>query len=345
MITFIVWLRCLAAILITNAHYIGIYPIDLIANGGLIGDIIFFSVSGYCLTNLKTTFCQWYGKRLSRIMPAVILISLIYFIMGQYDFSVYALGTENTLLYQMLAMIGITYPKLLSWLMYPTYYHFVASILILYIPYYFILKNRVTRKHLPIIMMMFGIIYFMLYLFAYDKSYYHIDVVREPFIRFLFLESMLLGAWFKLNDDKLRNKGKPIVYACGTIISFVLYFLSKILLSRGATSQLQIINQIIIIVLLFFIMRWFTSIDSCLEKVPNNVFKVVDFVAKLTLEIYLVQYILIDIVREFALVFPFNWIVLTISIVVVALMLHIVTEHTTGNIRVRKTKKKLIKNE
>lgn len=35
MIFFITCLRALAACLITNANYTGIYPIDLIANGGL----------------------------------------------------------------------------------------------------------------------------------------------------------------------------------------------------------------------------------------------------------------------------------------------------------------------
>ena len=121
MIAFITWLRCLAAILITNAHYTGIYPTDLIANGGLIGDIIFFCVSGYCLTNIRTGFFQWYGKRASRVLPAVILISVIYLIIGQYDFSIYASGTESTPLYQALASIRITYPKWLSWFVYPTY--------------------------------------------------------------------------------------------------------------------------------------------------------------------------------------------------------------------------------
>lgn len=46
MIFFITVLRALAACLITNAHYTGIYPIEIIANGGLIGDVLFFAVSG-----------------------------------------------------------------------------------------------------------------------------------------------------------------------------------------------------------------------------------------------------------------------------------------------------------
>lgn len=233
MITFITWLRCFAAMLITNAHYTGIYPTDLVANGGLVGDIVFFCVSGYCLTNLRTDFFKWYGKRLIRILPVVILITVVYLIVGQYNFSVYAQGTENTLLYQALTSIGITYPKWLSWFVYPTYYHFVASILILYVPYYFILKIKYTREHIPVVMASIAVLYLLIYIHLYDKSYYHIDTVREPLIRFLFMESMLLGAWFKLNDEKFRNMGKPIAYAVGTAVSSAAYFVSKIFLSRG----------------------------------------------------------------------------------------------------------------
>lgn len=327
MITFITWLRCLAAMLITNAHYTGIYPTDLIANGGLIGDIVFFCVSGYCLTNLRAGFFKWYSKRLSRILPVVILITAVYIIIGQYDFSSYASGTENTLLYWAFSSIGIAYPKWLSWFVYPTYYHFVASILILYVPYYFILKNEYTKKHIPAVMVAIAVLYLAIYLFIYDKSYYHIDTVREPFIRFLFMESMLLGAWFKLNDAKFRNTGKPIIYVVGTLTSFIAYFASKILLSRGGISQFQIANQLIIFALLFFIMRWFSSIDKYLEKAPKWLFAIVNLIAKLTLEIYLVQYVLIDIVREFDLFFPLNWILLTAMIAASAFVLHVVMEY------------------
>lgn len=344
MITFITWLRCLAAILITNAHYTGIYPIDLIANGGLIGDIVFFCVSGYCLTNLRTGFTKWYRKRLSRILPVVILISMIYLIMGQYNFSIYAAGTEKTILYQALSSIGIEYPKWLSWFVYPTYYHFVASILVLYMPYYYLLKNKYTRNHILIVMVAIAALYLAIYLFAYDNSYYHIDDVREPFIRFLFMESMLLGAWFKLNDAKFRNTGKPLVYVSATAISFIAYFASKILLSRGLNSQMQIFNQIIIFVLLLFIMRWFSSIDKQLEKAPKWLFKVVDLIAKLTLEIYLVQYVLIDVIRNLDIIFPLNWIVLTAAIVVAAYILHTITEFVTNKVEtgIRRLKKNTV---
>lgn len=53
---FIVLVRAIAAIVITNSHYTGVYPTDLIANGGLLGDVLFFAVSGYCLSNIKDAF-------------------------------------------------------------------------------------------------------------------------------------------------------------------------------------------------------------------------------------------------------------------------------------------------
>lgn len=332
MIAFITWLRCLAALLITNAHYVGIYPTDLIANGGLIGDIVFFCVSGYCLTNLRTGFFKWYRKRLSRILPVVILISIVYLLLGEYDFAFYAKGTETTPLFVLLSAIGVTYPKWLSWFVYPTYYHFVASILILYIPYYFILKNQFTKTHLPLVMCIVFLGYLSAYCFGFDKTFYHIDTVREPFIRFLFLESMLLGAWFKLNDAKLRNTGNSFVFALGALASFAAYFISKIAFSRmaGSLLSLQIFNQLIIFALLYFIMRWFSSTDRALEQTPRWLSSPVHFIAKLTLEIYLVQYVLIDLVVGMQLFFPLNWILLTSIIVLSAWILHMVSDFITS---------------
>jgi peptidoglycan/LPS O-acetylase OafA/YrhL len=88
-IFFITFLRALAACFITNAHYTGIYPTDLIANGGLIGDVLFFAVSGYCLFNVKYElsvkgFAGWYGKRIWRVYPPVLIMTAIFMIAGAY---------------------------------------------------------------------------------------------------------------------------------------------------------------------------------------------------------------------------------------------------------------------
>ena len=219
MVFFITFLRALAACLITNAHYVGIYPTDLIANGGLIGDVLFFAVSGYCLYNVKLPFHRWYGKRLYRIYPPVLIMTLVYLLLGAYS-----LADHNAV----------------WWFVYPTYYHFVASIIVLYIPFFFCMKIDWIKDHLLAVMGTVAVVYVLVYLTIYDKSYYHIDTVREPMIRFLFMESMLLGAWFRQNDGKIRNKFK-VWYPFATLGTFLIYFASKLLFSRRESlSRLQI---------------------------------------------------------------------------------------------------------
>ena len=53
---FIVVLRALSAMIITNAHYTHVYPMEIFANGGLLGDVLFFSISGFCLAHINTSW-------------------------------------------------------------------------------------------------------------------------------------------------------------------------------------------------------------------------------------------------------------------------------------------------
>lgn len=304
MIFFVTCLRALAACLITNAHYTGIYPIDLIANGGLIGDVLFFAVSGYCLYNVKTSFPKWYGKRIYRVYPPVLIMTAIYVVLGFYSLN------EHSACW---------------WFVYPTYYHFVASIIVLYIPFYFIMRNRFLKEHILSVMEIIALVWLLLYFTVYDKSYYHIDTVREPMIRFLFMECMLLGAWFRHNDKKIRNKFKAW-HLIATVIVFCVYFGSKLLFSYWESlASFQILNQIAIFALLILVFLTFAGLDSKLENLPVWLKKAISFVSGITLEIYVVQYVLIGLIRPVG-IFPLNWILLTASILGSAFILHKITE-------------------
>ena len=154
MIFYITVLRALAAMIITNSHYIGVYPTDLIANGGLLGDVIFFGVSGFCLMNIKENFSKWYLKRIIRIYPIVWIITTIYFFLGFYTF-------ENW--------------NLREYFLYPTYYHFVASIIILYVPYYFIVKYKIFLSNIPKIMIVLFTLQILEYIFAILVANWYIE--------------------------------------------------------------------------------------------------------------------------------------------------------------------------
>lgn len=325
MIFFITVLRALAACLITNAHYTGVYPTDIIANGGLVGDVLFFAVSGYCLYNIKVSFPKWYGKRIVRCYLPVLLITALYMALGFYSLSEHSFAW---------------------WYIYPTYYHFVASIIILYIPYYIIIKIPQLRKRIPLIMLGIFVVYLVVYIFIYDKSYYHIDTVREPMIRFLFMESMLLGAWFRQNDAKIRNQLKwylPVIL----VVTVIMYFASKLLFARvEAISALQIINQVLIFVLLYFILRVFAGLDEKLNRFPKIIKNILGYLAQITLEIYVVQYVIIEQLRS-VFGFPLNWFLLTVTILLAATILHYITVgiYKISELVVEKIKTKLDKSK
>ena len=311
MIFFIVVLRALAACLITNSHYVGVYPSDIIANGGLLGDVIFFAVSGYCLLNTTKSFPRWYGKRLWRIYPVVIVITVFYFYVVKHD--LYVLRKQHIHGFEEFAW----------WYIYPTFYHFVASIVLLYVPYYFISRYEVFRKNIIVIACGVALAFVVYYVIFYDKSYYHIDAISEWQIRFLFFESMLLGGYFRYNDDKFRNKfhwALPII----TGALFVVYFASKLLFSKYVKlAPLQIINQFLIFALLFFVFWLFASVDDKLEKLPKFLKSCCTYLSKITLEIYVVQQVIVEsLVPHFT--FPINWVVITASILLAATALHYV---------------------
>lgn len=301
MIFFITVLRALAACIITNSHYVGVYPTDLIANGGLFGDVIFFAVSGFCLANIKEKFPKWYCKRLVRVFPAVLIISAVYVLLGIHSMEHSVLGVVNTFLY-------------------PTDYHFVASIIVLYVPFYIIMRVKKLRENLFAVAGVTAAVWLIIYIFVYDKSNYHIDTVREPMIRFLFFFAMLLGAYFKENLEKYRNK-KAVVSWVLLPILFAVYFASKLVFSKvKGIADFQILNQFVLLALLTVTFRCFMSIDGWLEKLPEWIKRIITFISGITLEIYLVQIGIIDKLN--ILPFPLNWLLITGTIVLLAFILN-----------------------
>lgn len=311
MFQFIVYLRAICAVVITNAHYENIYPVSIIANGGLLGDVLFFAISGYCLYNIKTDFVRWYGKRILRIYPGVWIITAIYLLLGFYH-----------------AESGAAVGRLM---IYPTYYHFVASIMVLYIIYYVLIviskKYENRTRLLEIYMLAVAVLYTVLYIFVYDRSYYHIDSVYEPMIRFLFLESMLLGAWFREKGKEFTEKGHWYDWGAAAVC-FIVYFVSKLIFSRvEAAAQYQIINQVVLFILLFLLFKAFAGMEQYYQKLPKLFQLLARNISAITLEIYLVQYALIPRLNIGG--FPLNFIIVTGGIWISAMTLHYVADTLT----------------
>ena len=126
MFEFVIYLKALATILITNSHFDTIYPISQLSMGGSIGNSIFFWVSGFCLSNIKSRGSivvdggAWYLHRLWRIyLPCVVAVLI------------------NTFYRYMIHIATPNLKEILGNIVNPTVgFWFVQAILVLYILYY-----------------------------------------------------------------------------------------------------------------------------------------------------------------------------------------------------------------
>ena len=298
-------LRILGAILITNSHYEAIYPVSILANGGLLGDVLFFAVSGFCLYPVRKSFPQWYGRRLKRIYPLVWIITGIYLLLG---------------FYQAGSFLGFV--KLL---IYPTSYHFVASILLLYLVYYVVAKllqrhEQDWNRWFGIVLAALAAVYAALYLTVYDRSYYHIDVVREPMIEFLYFFAMMIGMYYRRYQD--RYVGRTSIWSwILAVVLFGAYFASKLAFARGIiSSRYQPLNQVLLLLLLLCLFRGMIGLEDRLARAPEKLRNLLKFLASFAFEIYLVQYALIP--RLNIGPFPANFLLVSAGIFLSALVLH-----------------------
>ena len=324
MIFFITCLRALAACLITNNHYSGIYPNDFLAKGGMIGNLLFFTISGYCLYDVKPPFSRWYSKRLWRIYLPTIVVTSVYVLLGCYSIS----GGGASLREFVMSVVGWQElgQNTASWFfLYPTKYHFVASIVILYVPFYSVMRIKSIRDRLSLVLFVVGLFWFLSFFFLYDRTRYAVMNTREPFVRWLFFEGMLLGAWFRQKDQWTRNKLNLCIPAVvGTILLIGIYFVVKAKIENlPQLYQYQIILPLINLAVIALIFQTFSSLDAKLESLKGWMKKFISLISKLTLEIYLVQFVIIDHCKSVGS-FPLKWILTTFTILVAAYVLHTV---------------------
>lgn len=311
MYQFIIMLRAVACLLITNSHQEAIYPIRILASGGLLGDVIYFAISGYCLYSIsQQSFGKWYFKRLKRVYPPVWLTAGTLILTGVYG----AVSTE----------------RVLKLLFYPTHYHFVASILVLYIFYFFLMKfiNRKPGKeeqYLKYVAIGLAVLFFVLYYTVYDRSYYHIDDVNNKMIWPLYLFAMMIGLWFRRHKDEYLGKGGVLPWVL-TVGFALVYFGTKFTLSRGIMpASLQWVNQLTLLVLLVGIFRCFIGFEETIKRLPSSVTAPFRFIADMAFELYLTQAVIIPTFNTGIETFPYNFLV-TISITFLfAWLVHIAT--------------------
>ena len=314
---FINVLKVIAAILITNSHYTNIWPYSFMAFGGLLGDILYFAISGFCLADIKESFPRWYLKRILRIYPILWIVNTIGVSVGYFKISSIKMFIELFI--------------------YPTYFHFIASIMVLYIIFYFIVKYLLGKVGFKAVMVCLTVLYVAIYLFLYDKSYYHIDVVEEGMVRFLFLASMMLGVYFRKYSENEKKGFLQYILVFGL---FLMYLISKVAFSKiNAISIFQILNVVIVYALLYAIFKVAKANEVVIMNAGKRIKSFSNLIGSMTLEIYLTQYIIYYICGD-KMNFPVNLIVVTAGIVILSCLVHYLDKLLFERIRLKLGKRK-----
>ena len=83
MYSFIELLRAIAAMLITNSHFDGVYPWN-ISWGGCPRVALFFTISGFLLVSSakKQDFFPWWSKKVIRLYIPLTIVNIITVIIG-----------------------------------------------------------------------------------------------------------------------------------------------------------------------------------------------------------------------------------------------------------------------
>lgn len=300
MFAFINYLKLIATVLITNSHFNDVWPIGAMASGGLLGNIIFFAVSGFLLYNIRFGFPKWLSKRFFRVYPAMVVFTLFAVAIGQYSLN--------------------NFQDAFCLFVYPTNYIFLVWLIVCYCIFYIIAYfDKKIDIFLQIAMMVIFVIWILVYAVFYDKSEYRVDNVSEPFILYLYVESMLLGAFFKKNYARFSKfKVSKVIMALFCIVA---YFGSKIVFSRvSSLLNFQIVNQFIIFITLFFVFSLFISLEDFFKRIPAKINCCVRYTSNITLQIYIVQFVIIE--RFEKLVFPLNLVTVVLLILIVASLLY-----------------------
>ena len=299
----ITYLKCFAALFVIYVHIDSLLPepIQFIAKGGIFVNSLFFFISGFCLTNLKTSFLPWYWKRLVRILiPYLLLLPLI-------AFSAKPLTLSNV----QTAVIVKSY-------------HFIPAILSLYVFYYFAVKLR-QRTTYGFVALIIGVVAaWSIYLSTYwDPVRVLFKHLRTNELTVFFL-SMLLGAITRERQDCNEENGrtKAIVCAILCVATSCAYVLIK---EWNPLGYWKILEAPLPIVWVGSIAHFALSLN---DKLPQH--KGVETIANLTLEMYIVQFCCIKAYKIIG--FPTNVIYLVISVFAIAYSLQYVSKRIIAKI-------------
>lgn len=267
---FIILLKAIACLLITNSHCRGMYPVPFLAVGGSFGNAIFFLVSGYCLANIRAGFREWYQRRIRRIVPSLMLIILmdVFFVEGAETIA-------------RLSLIDIC-------IFYVNQYWFVFAILLWYIIFYLVYHKK-SILWAKTALVIYIAAYAFIYVFFVDKTRFSVEPGGFAFFKaYFYLGIMLVGGLLKLDNDCITEKVKNKKKILAVIMAAAFIFWGGVWVCNNVMHVAYNLQFFVHVWVMCFVVAFFLFIkESDVQRWSNA--KVVRLISESVLEIYLVQ--------------------------------------------------------
>lgn len=289
-------LKFIAIILITNSHFKSIYEGGLsnIGFGGAMGCAIFFFCSGFTLFGCESRpFVEWFVRRIIRIYPAYYLILVAYWIMKD----------------QLPHLEQFLFPNCAYW--------FLQAIIIFYVLYYLVMKF--IKKHFhKVIFLLFLTVFFIYSLTKHVK--WDIDyALNDSYIHWVYYFAiMLIGGWMReivsFPIPLMSKIDANILVPFSSFIFIIAYSLKYIVERNLSLLHIQLLFPFLLVLIVI-------SLSEGLKRVYANKSLIIEFFSSTTLEIYLVQFLCIEIAEEYS--FPLRLLICVTLIFITAYCLKI----------------------
>jgi peptidoglycan/LPS O-acetylase OafA/YrhL len=287
-------LRVLAIFLIANSHLEDLYPVRQLAADGLLGNSLFFMLSGLGIAlsprTGNTPFAEWYRRRLNRIYPGLWLTVLVGIVLIQ--------G----------AWRNWTTIDFLSNLIWPTPYGFLTQIVLFYPAFYLVRARRSAKIELGVAL-------------ALTASYLTVAVIHYDLhvLSWIFdFQMMLLGG---LLAGKVKEMGRDRHRHLSVLtLTMLIYVGVKLGMTTGRIpTHIAVLHALMVPVVFSLLGLCATATVQNLSRLPR-VMPVLAVVGGLTLEIYLVHEFVyknhwvatlpfpVNLAAFWAVTFPLAWV-------------------------------------
>lgn len=299
MYSFIELLRALAALLITNSHFDGVYPWE-ISWGGCPGVSLFFAISGFLLVKSvqRESFLPWWAKKVIRLYIPLTLVNVVTVLLGFRKASI------------SLFLFPIT---INLW--------YVPAVSFLYILYYFVLHKLGGMQEAKVKAVAFvAVIYVIVYFFSFKDVFF---VEKEIIFRLLYcFSAMMLGSIIYEKKNHENIKSMRCLWLLLGVASCGGFLIMKLLMNRVLLFiKLQFMTQIFSVTFACFMMLAGLGYEQKIQELMKTwIGRILAMISRCSLEIYLVQFAIIGVFK--GVVFPLNFVLIVGVIIISAEVIH-----------------------